>query len=383
MNLARRVCARLQAEGRLAYLVGGCVRDLLLGREPMDYDVATDARPESIVELFPVGHLVGAHFGVVLVKEGDEVVEVATFRSDGVYSDGRRPDSVQFEGGPEADARRRDFTINGLFLDPATDQVLDFVGGEPDLHAGVIRAIGDPRARFAEDHLRLLRAVRFAARFGFRIEPATADAIREGRVAIRAVAVERVRDELDRILTEGGDRHGVGLLIELGLLAEIVPEASEPYAGTGNMAGLLHGLGDAAVSRVMGRLRFSNEDIDAARETVAGRRLISELRGDRPAVWKRFLRGPHFDSSLALFRALGGDAATAEWWEDRRRDAGDLFPAPLIDGSDLIAAGYPPGPAFSRALTEVESAQLEGRASTRDDAMAIAGAIISGDRTDS
>ena len=183
--------------------MGGCVRDLLLGRTPKDFDVATDARPDEVSMRFPGAELVGAHFGVVLVRKGEAQVEVATFRSDSTYSDGRRPDSVQFEDSPEQDAERRDFTINALMLDPATGEILDFVGGREDLRQGVIRAIGDPGTRFREDHLRLLRAVRFAASLGFSIEPATAAAIHDQRASIHLVSAERVRDELSRILTEG------------------------------------------------------------------------------------------------------------------------------------------------------------------------------------
>src|SRR6516225_7339591 len=224
--LARQVIAKLRAAGHQAYLVGGCVRDLLLGVKPKDYDVATDARPDRIMDLFPRSGRVGAHFGVVLVRDVFDQVEVATFRSDHDYLDGRHPEQVRFESDPREDVLRRDFTINGLMMDPADGSVLDFVDGIADLRRGVIRAIGDPYARFREDHLRLLRAVRFAARFGFAIEPSTMDAIRRGHALILKVSGERVRDELTRILTEGGARRGFELLDESGLLADILPEVA-------------------------------------------------------------------------------------------------------------------------------------------------------------
>src|SRR3989441_8013455 len=214
-QLATQIVHKLRSSGHEAWLVGGCVRDVLLGRVPKDYDVATDAHPAKIVELFPASDRVGAHFGVVLVHEGNAQVEVATFRSDHSYSDGRRPDSVHFETDPRQDVLRRDFTINALMLDPDSSQIFDYAGGREDLAAGLIRAIGDPATRFREDHLRMLRAPRFAASLGFAIEPATAAAIRELRALIRDVAAERVRDELARILTEDGARRGFEILDEL------------------------------------------------------------------------------------------------------------------------------------------------------------------------
>src|SRR5581483_4904513 len=211
-GLAREVVRKLRASGHQAYLVGGCVRDILLGRKPKDYDVATDARPDRVAELFSKSEHVGAHFGVVLVRSNESEVEVATFRSDQSYSDGRRPDWVHFETDARQDVLRRDFTINALLLDPETNEVLDFVGGRDDLRRKIIRAIGDPRVRFSEDHLRMLRAVRFAARLGFTIEPQTLAAIQELRARIGQVSAERVRDELISILTEGGARRGFELL---------------------------------------------------------------------------------------------------------------------------------------------------------------------------
>src|SRR5271157_5732176 len=224
--LARAVIAKLRGAGHQAYLVGGSVRDLLLGGTPKDFDVSTDARPERIMELFPQSGQVGAHFGVVLVRDGSAQVEVATFRSDHEYADGRRPASVHFESGPRADVLRRDFTINGLMMEAETGKVLDYVGGRADLERRLVRAIGDPDARFEEDHLRLLRAIRFAARLGFEIDPATFEAVRRHHALILKVSAERVRDELTRILTEGGARRGFELLDASGMLADLLPEVS-------------------------------------------------------------------------------------------------------------------------------------------------------------
>ena len=225
-RLAETIVHRLRAAGHRAWLVGGCVRDRLLNRTPKDWDVATDARPDRVAELFRESEQVGAHFGVVLVRENAWQVEVATFRSDHSYTDGRRPDRVHFESDPEQDVLRRDFTINALLLDPETDAVLDYVGGQEDLRRGIVRAIGDPEKRFREDHLRLLRAIRFAARFGFEIETATFEAMRRLHALIRKVSAERVRDELVRILTEGGARRGFELMDASGLLGEILPEVA-------------------------------------------------------------------------------------------------------------------------------------------------------------
>src|SRR5438270_5036268 len=197
-TLAHSVIAKLRGAGHQAYLVGGCVRDLLLGCHPKDYDVATDARPDRLMDLFPKSGRVGAHFGVVLVRDAFSQVEVATFRSDDDYEDGRRPGTVRFESDPRQDVLRRDFTINGLLMDPDTGEVLDYVDGRADLERRIVRAIGDPPARFREDHLRILRAIRFAARLGFAIDAATFDAIRADHALIRRVSAERVRDELVR-----------------------------------------------------------------------------------------------------------------------------------------------------------------------------------------
>ena len=425
-ELAKHVVRHLRERGHMAWLVGGCVRDLLLGRMPKDFDVATSAQPVELLRLFPKAGQVGAHFGVVLVHEAGAHVEVATFRSDFNYSDGRRPETVQFETDPAQDAIRRDFTINALFLDPDTDEVLDYVGGRADLHAGVIRAIGDPIRRFQEDHLRLLRAVRFAARLGFEIEPATCAALRELAPAIATISVERVRDEISRILTEGGARRGFELLDATGLLHEIMPEVEamkgveqppefhpEGDVWTHTMimleglhepslelalGVLLHDVGKPGTFRVADRIRF---DGHVEKGLEVGHRLLVRLRFPtaviaqvealianhmrfkdvpkmRESKLKRFLRMPAFEEHLALHRldclSSHGSLTNYDFAQTRLREVPpeQLRPVPLITGRDLIAAGCRPGPAFASALREAEDAQLEGRVTGKEEALQIA-----------
>jgi tRNA nucleotidyltransferase/poly(A) polymerase len=422
-ELARRICATLKQRGRQAYLVGGCVRDLLIHRTPKDFDVATDATPGEIVSLFPSSELVGAHFGVVLVRADGAQVEVATFRSDHAYSDGRRPDSVQFETDPRQDVLRRDFTINALMLDPESGEILDYVGGREDLAAGLIRAIGDPETRFREDHLRMLRAPRFAATLGFTIEAATAAAIEKLRALIRDVAAERVRDELARILTEGAARRGFEILDGLRLLPEILPEVAamkgveqppefhpegDVWIHTGMMLEglrqptitlalgvLLHDVGKPPTFRIaerirfdghveagtvmagtiLGRLRFSADQIERVRALVANHLKFKDVRQMRESTLKRFLRQPYFEEHLELHRldCLSSHRNLDSYYFCLEKlntlEPVELKPAPLLTGRDLIAAGYEPGPAFSRILTAVEDAQLESRIHSREEAL--------------
>ncbi|HVW09162.1 MAG TPA: CCA tRNA nucleotidyltransferase [Bryobacteraceae bacterium] len=416
----------MRAQGQSAWLVGGCVRDLLLGREPKDFDVATSARPEELLRLFPRSGQVGAHFGVVLVHEGDAHVEVATFRSDLDYADGRRPVAVHFETSPEQDVLRRDFTINALLLDPATNEVLDYSGGRADLEAGVIRAIGDPERRFREDHLRLLRAVRFAARLNFTIEPATFAAMKELAPAIHGISAERIRDEISRILTEGGARRGFELLDSSGLLREVLPEVAalqgveQPPAfhpegdvwthtlimldGLRNpplelaLGVLLHDIGKPATFRiadrirfdghvekgveiahaVLNRLRYPGAVIEQVEALIANHMKFKDVPAMRESRLKRFLRMPKFDEHLELHRldclSSHGSLENYEFAIQKLNEAPpeQLRPKPLITGRDLIAAGFAPGPHFGTALHEAEDAQLEGRARTREEALAIA-----------
>jgi poly(A) polymerase len=431
-ELAKSIVRRLRAEGHSAWLVGGCVRDLLLGRAPKDFDVATSARPEQLLRLFPRSGQVGAHFGVVLVRDNDAQVEVATFRSDLEYADGRRPTAVHFETSPEQDVLRRDFTINALLLDPATHEVIDYTGGRADLTAGIIRAIGDPVRRFREDHLRLLRAVRFAARLNFTIDPNTFAAMKQLAPAIHGISAERVRDEISRILTEGGARRGFELLDSSGLLQEILPEVTalkgveQPPAfhpegdvwthtllmleGLRNppidlaLGVLLHDIGKPATFRIadrirfdghvekgveiahalLNRLRYPGAVIEQAEALIANHMKFKDVPNMRESRLKRFLRMPKFEEHLELHRldclSSHGSLENYEFALRKLHEAPpeQLRPKPLITGRDLIAAGFTPGPKFSTALNEAEDAQLEGRAITREEALAIAIAAITG-----
>jgi poly(A) polymerase len=421
--LARQVIAKLRGAGHQAYLVGGCVRDLVLGVKPKDFDVATDARPDRIMDLFPLSGRVGAHFGVVLVRDVFDQVEVATFRSDHDYLDGRHPEQVRFECDPREDVLRRDFTINGLMMDPDNGRLLDFVGGQEDLRRGIIRAIGDPYARFREDHLRLMRAVRFGARFGFTIEPATMDAIRRDHALILKVSAERVRDELTRILTEGGARRGFELLDESLLLGDILPEVAamkgvqQPpeYHPEGDvwthtlmlleqlqqptvtlaLGALLHDVGKPPTFRladrirfdghvdegvrmaevILNRLRYSRAEIDQVVALIANHMKFKDVHHMKDSTLKRFLRMPEFQEHLELHRMdVMASNRRLENYELAKQKLAEfteemLKPEPLITGEDLIAAGYRPGPEFSKMLRAVEDAQLEGRIFTAGEAM--------------
>ncbi len=419
---ARQITGRLKENGYYAYLVGGCVRDLLLGREPSDYDVATSARPEQVIELFPGAAVVGAHFGVALV----DGVEVATFRSERNYSDGRHPDYVAFETDVRKDVARRDFTINALLMDAESGEVFDYVGGREDLRLGLVRAIGDPDARFREDRLRMLRAVRFAARLGFEIEPETSAAIRRLSGLARDVSAERTRDELVRILTEGAARRGFELLDECGLLPVILPEVAA-FKGVAQppefhpegdvwthvllMLGamrepspalafgvVLHDVGKPGTFRIAERIRFdghvelgreistdiltrlrcSKEEMRRVDDLVANHMRFKDVDKMRESTILRFLRLPHFEEHLELHRldclASHGrldhyEAMKARW---ERTPPEVLKPPPLLTGDDLLAAGYSPCPAFKQALAAVEDAQLEGRVRSPEEALAVA-----------
>jgi poly(A) polymerase len=365
----------LLRNGYEAYLVGGCVRDTLLGREPKDYDIATNASPDGVMRLFPGSDLVGVQFGVVLVREGPWQIEVATFRNDGEYSDGRRPDSVQFIGDPRHDAERRDFTINALFLDPHTGQIIDFVGGRADLSAGIIRAIGDPVQRFEEDHLRLLRAVRFAARFGFAIEARTFEAIQTLSVLVEVVAPERVRDEINRILLEGGAGYGLTLLEQSGLAERLGLPTGEavrerlrrgtPTTVAVAWAALLLEEGPIKARQQMRRFRHSAQDTQRTAQLIENHGRVLQPWASE-AEKKRFVRLPSHTEQLELHSLAGLPAP---------RDLGpytgsELHPPPLLRGQDLLAAGIPQGPNFSRILLEAETRQLNGELTTRDQALA-------------
>jgi len=420
--LARSVIERLHSAGHQAYLVGGCVRDLLLGRRPKDWDVATDARPDRIMDLFPNSGRVGAHFGVVLVRDFVSQVEVATFRSDQEYDDGRRPTGVHFETDPRQDVCRRDFTINGLMMD-AAGRVLDFVGGRADLANRTVRAIGRPQERFREDHLRLLRAIRFAARLDFEIEPATFDAIRRNHALILKVSAERIRDELERILTEGGARRGFEMLDASGMLADLLPEVAamkgveQPpefhpegdvwihtlllLEGLRNPSptlawgALLHDVGKPPTFRVAERIRFdghveegvrltqgilsrlrcSREEIDQVEALVGNHMRFKDVHHMKDSTLKKFLRMPDFEEHLELHRldclASNGNLENYELARQKLQEIPDerLRPPRLLTGDDLIAEGYEPGPRFTQILIAVEDAQLDGRIGSSAEAM--------------
>ena len=394
-TLARQVIAKLRAMGHQAFLVGGCVRDLLLGVKPKDFDIATDARPDRIMDLFPRSGRVGAQFGVVLVRDVFDQVEVATFRSDHDYLDGRHPEQVRFENDPREDVLRRDFTINGLMMDPDTGNVLDFVDGRGDLSRGVIRAIGDPNARFREDHLRLLRGVRFAARLGFEIEPATFDAMRRDHALILKVAMERVRQELVRILTEGGARRGFELLDASGMLADLLPEvaamkgvAQPPqYHPEGDvwrhtlllleqlrqptptlaLAALLHDVGKPPTFRVADRIRFdghveagvrlahviltrlrcSREEIEQVEALIDNHMRFKDVSRMKESTLKRFLRLPEFHEHLELHRldTMSGNQRLDNYLLVKGKlqefSAEHLQPKPLVTGANLIGCSTP------------------------------------------
>lgn len=417
-DFAVAVVDRLRRAGHETYWAGGCVRDDLLGRTPADYDVATAARPGAVRELF--GHrrtlAIGAAFGVITVlgPKGAGQVEVATFRADAPYTDGRHPAGVTFCSARE-DALRRDFTINGLFLDPLSGDVLDFVGGRDDLAAGIVRAIGVPAMRFAEDHLRMLRAVRFAAFFGFVLEAETRAAI--GRMArlVSSVSPERVAAELRAMVSRPGRRRALELLSETGLAAIVLPEftlpRAGPYAGGDGADGSLDGdharileavdepdlpialailaTRDAAVlPPVAARLRLSNDETKAAVWLAAAVADLGDPAGgapqDRPwsAVQPRLAdpRAPQLADMLRARAACGlADRHVAAWVSDQiTRPRPELDPPPFVSGDDLLAAGIPRGPAVGQLLERLRRLQLDGDVTTRDEALSLARAAAAG-----
>ena len=414
---ALAVVRRLREAGHVAYFAGGCVRDLLLRREPEDYDVATDAPPQRVRELFANTQEVGAAFGVILVRHRHSQIEVATFRTEGPYQDGRHPSQVRFATAAE-DAQRRDFTINGLFLDPVTNQVIDYVGGEDDLRAGRIRAIGEAARRFDEDSLRLLRAVRFSARFGFPIEPTTAAAIVTHAPQLKRISPERIAEEMRIMLTAATRPTAWRLLWEMQLIDTVYRFWKFPRTLSGAAGGkpflfdriapdqmISFGLVLAAgavcyrmrrdetlaqvrvlfdkrevhgaVQAMRQAMRISNDESEQMRGTLAG--LEPLLRDELPAVaaMKRFLAEPTAPMSRDLLRALESIGIQPEriaWLEERlgELERSDYAPPPLIDGDVLTAMGLQPGPMFKRILNQVYDAQLEGRVTDREGATAMA-----------
>ena len=422
---ARQVAARLRAAGHIAYFAGGCVRDMVRGLTPKDFDVATDAPPEAVQRIFPHTYAVGAKFGVVVVVENGTNFEVATFRSDDAYIDGRRPSAIHFAS-PEEDARRRDFTINGMFFDPAKDQVIDFVVGRADIEAKLVRAIGAPAQRFSEDRLRMLRAVRFATVLDYKIGKQTWDALVANSAAILEISAERIRDELVKIFLSPNRVRGWDLLDESGLMRTILPELQamkgckqpEQFHPEGDVfehtrlmlqllpakvsvplvfSVILHDvakpvtaqvdatgrirfnehdrIGAEMTEAIMERLRFSRSEIDATVEMVRQHMVFKDVPKMRVAKLKRFMARPTFNEEMELHRV---DCESShrildnyEFLLRKREEFANepIIPPPLVRGDDLIALGLKPGPKFGEILETVETRQLEGTLKTRDEAI--------------
>src|SRR5438445_2343069 len=422
---ARTIAAKLREQGHIAYFAGGCVRDMVRKLAPKDIDIATDARPEEVQKLFPRTYAVGAHFGVIVVLENEFQFEVATFRSDDVYVDGRRPSAVHFSS-PEEDAKRRDFTINGMFYDPGTEQVIDFVGGRADLKAKLIRAIGDPAHRFAEDRLRMLRAIRFATTLEFEIESKTWSALQQSASSISEISAERIRDELVRIFLSPQRLRGWDLLDRSGLLRIVLPEI-EPMKGCAQppqfhpegdvfqhtrlmlellpenvsvplvFSVILHDvakprtatvdadgrirfnehdrIGAEMTEQIMERLRFSRAEIDAAVEMVRQHMVFKDVPQMRVAKLKRLMARPTFEDELELHRVdCESSHRMMDNYEFLLRKQEELanepiIPPPLVRGDDLIALGLKPGPRFGEILEAAETRQLEGTLRNREEAL--------------
>ena len=421
-ELATDIVKTLKKEGFEAYFVGGCVRDLIMGFTPKDYDVATSATPDQIIKLFPKTIAIGKAFGVITVITNKHNIEVATFRTEGPYSDGRRPDKIEFTTAKE-DVLRRDFTINGLLFDPEKEKAIDYVDGQKDIKQKIIRTIGDPDRRFDEDKLRMLRAIKFASRFKFKIEQETWNAIQEHSKEINKISAERIRQELIGILTEGNARTGFELLDKSGLLTEILPEISalkgveQPpeFHPEGDVwihtlmmlemlqnpsqelawAVLLHDVGKPGTFTVKERIRFdghdklgaemaeeilkrlkcSNDTIERVKDLIAQHLKFKDAPKMRTSRLKRFLRQDHFDEHLELHRL---DCASShrnlelyEFCKNKLRELPPevIKPPRLITGKDLIELGFKPGPEFSKILNEVETEQLEGSLQTKEEAL--------------
>ncbi|HOW87730.1 MAG TPA: CCA tRNA nucleotidyltransferase [Candidatus Omnitrophota bacterium] len=423
-RLAYGIAKILKEKGFLAYFAGGCVRDHLMGRKPDDFDIATTAKPEEVEKLFRKTIPVGKQFGVMIVVDEEIPFEVATFRCEGGYRDGRHPSSVSFTQ-PEEDAKRRDFTVNGMFYDPFAGKVIDFVGGMADLPRKLIKAIGDPAARFEEDKLRLLRAVRFASTLGFEIEKKTWEALRGKASEIRAVSPERIREELVKIFTRTGAARGLTLLSESGLMKEILPEVEamrgvkqpENFHPEGDVyehtrlllenlrppvstilafSALFHDIGKPKTSairkgrltfyehseegakiasEIMRRLRFSNEEIDGVAECVANHMKFMDVQKMRAGKLKQFISRPYFKEEMELHRvdcvASHGMLDNLTFLEGKLKEYAneELKPKPLISGTDLIELGMKPGPAMKPILEELYELQLEGEFPNRDAAL--------------
>ena len=422
---ARKVIARLHEHGHIAYFAGGCVRDMVRGLMPKDYDIVTDARPDTVQKLFPRTVAVGAHFGVIIVLENGFQFEVATFRSDDAYIDGRHPSAVHFSS-PEEDAQRRDFTINGMFYDPVAERVIDLVGGQTDIGAKLVRAIGEPAKRFAEDRLRMLRAVRFATALNYEVDKKTWEALVANAASIDQISAERIRDELVRIFLSANRVRGWDLLDSSGLMRAILPEleamkgvlqpeqfhpegdvfvhtrlmlqllpaevsvplvfavlfhdVAKPVTATVDKTGRIRfnehdRIGTQMTEAIMRRLRFSSAEIEATMEMVRQHMVFKDAPNMRVAKLKRFMARPTFEDELELHRV---DCESSHRMLDnyeflmRKREEfanEPIIPPPLVRGDDLIAFGLKPGPKFGEILEAVETRQLEGTLVTRDEAL--------------
>jgi tRNA nucleotidyltransferase/poly(A) polymerase len=425
-DVAASIVRELQEHAYVAYFAGGCIRDALLDIPPKDIDIATSASPGQVQALFHRTIPVGIQFGVVRVRVAEMEFEVATFRSDGIYLDGRRPSAISFST-PEQDASRRDFTINGMFYDPLSERVIDYVNGREDLAGKLVRAIGQPSGRFAEDRLRMLRALRFAAALGFEIEAETWSAIRADAQEIAIISPERIRDELLKILVNPNRLRGFDLLDQSGLLAVILPEIEalkgcdqpEQFHPEGDvfvhtrlmlsllapdasgpqvLAVLLHDIGKPRVrsfdsidqrirfnghdrvgaemtEKVMTRLRFPRHEIDLVVDAVSNHMVFKDVRQMRPAKLRRFMARPHFGIELELHRidcaSSHGDLENYHFLINKESEFAQepLIPARLVRGDDLIAMGLTPGPRVGELLEAVQTAQLEGEIKTRAEAL--------------
>jgi poly(A) polymerase len=415
----------LREDGHIAYFAGGCVRDMVRGLMPKDYDIVTDARPDTVQKLFPRTVAVGAHFGVIIVLENGFQFEVATFRSDDAYIDGRHPSAVHFSS-PEEDAQRRDFTINGMFYDPVAEQVIDLVGGQTDIGAKLVRAIGEPAKRFEEDRLRMLRAVRFATALNYEVDRKTWEALVANAASINQISAERIRDELVRIFLSANRVRGWDLLDSSGLMRAILPEleamkgvlqpeqfhpegdvfvhtrlmlqllpaevsvplvfavlfhdVAKPVTATVDKTGRIRfnehdRIGAQMTEAIMRRLRFSSAETEATMEMVRQHMVFKDAPNMRVAKLKRFMARPTFGDELELHRV---DCESSHRMLDnyeflmRKREEfanEPIIPPPLVRGDDLIALGLKPGPKFGEILEAVETRQLEGTLRTREEAL--------------
>lgn len=427
-TVAKKVAKRLKDAGFIVYFAGGCVRDALIGRDAHDYDLVTDATPDEVQKLFPRADAVGAHFGVILVKEEGMHFEIATFRTDGSYNDGRRPSNVEFSS-PEEDVNRRDFTINGLFQDPASGEVIDFIDGQADLKNELVKAIGDPEKRFQEDALRLMRAIRFATVLGFDIESTTWDAICKNSQLLEKIAIERIQIEFNKIIVSSNRRRGIELLVDSGLMKYVLPEVldligceqppqfhpeGDVYVHTCMMlemlgdkevdltltlSVLLHDIGKPATfsydeeagrirfnghesvgaemsEEILRRMKYSNETIEDVRVMVANHMKFMHVMDMRVSKLKRFMSRDTFENEMELHRvdcaSSNGILKNYQFVIEKREEFASqpLIPEPLIKGKDLMELGFQPGPKFKEILTAVQNEQLEGEITDSEAAIA-------------